>query len=86
MSGVTGILMDFGIEILSPNVRRGFVICSVNHVSLESSNKEDEMGGVCSNYGRKEKSYQVLVEKRQGMRSLGRLRHGWKDDTKACFK
>jgi hypothetical protein len=35
--------------------------------------------------GEKRNSYQVLVEKRQGMRSLGRLRRRWENDTKICF-
>jgi hypothetical protein len=40
------------------------------------------MGGACSIYGVRRGVYRVLVGKPEGMRPLGRLRRGWKDNVK----
>lgn len=42
--------------------------------------KENEMGGACGTYGGEEISYQFLVGKTEGNRSLGRPWRSWKNN------
>jgi hypothetical protein len=37
------------------------------------------MGGLCSTHGEDEKCINILIEKPEGKRSLGRLRRRWED-------
>jgi hypothetical protein len=40
------------------------------------------MGRTCSIYGGRRGAYRVLVEKPEGMRPFGKLRHRWEDNIK----
>jgi len=40
------------------------------------------MGGACSTYGGEERAYRILVGKREGKKSLGRLRRRLEDNIK----
>ena len=44
------------------------------------------MGGVCSRYGESRDVYRVLVGKPEGMRPLGRPRHGWRIILRLIFR
>ena len=44
--------------------------------------EKNEMGGVCSVYGREERCIQGLVGKHQGKRQFGRPRLKWVDNIK----
>ena len=47
--------------------------------------QKNEMGGTCSAYGERRSVYRVLVAKREGKRSLGRLGRRWENDIKIDF-
>jgi hypothetical protein len=44
--------------------------------------KENEMGGACGTYGRKEKCYRVSVGRSEGKRPLGKPRLRWEQSIK----
>jgi len=58
---------------------KSLMICTPHPILSESSNKKNELGGVCSTYGKSRGVYRVLVGKNEGKRPLGRPRHRWED-------
>jgi hypothetical protein len=48
--------------------------------------EEDEMGEACSAHGEMRNSYNILVGKPDGKRSLGRPRRFWEDNSKMDFQ
>jgi len=48
--------------------------------------KKNDMGGICSTYGKRKGTYRNLVGKPDGKSQLRRTRRGWEDNIKWVFR
>ena len=58
------------------------MICTHHSIFFGHKIEKNEMGGVCSAYGKRIGVYRLLVWKSEGNRPLGRPRRRWDDNIK----